>query len=519
MKLHQLLSGIVSGYVTKLIQLAVSLLLVPFLLREDVLGLDGYGRAFTMSSVVGLLPLFTEGLGFSFIRGVSRAVDRLDGRGPGEVLGAGLKILGTACAAAVAATLALSPIVLPLVGLDRSRDVVVAFALASLLYWVENVFQLLRAPLMARGAITFVNGVGAAEVTLRALAYLGIFTLWPATLTTYFAIHLSVALLRGLAQLLYLASRWPGDLRGWRHGSWTMGRASIRQSWPITAQIGCDVLVHRLPTILANRLLGPEASGLVALAVNTIRGYVLQSLLAVLQPIAVPLASRLDPRQLSPGRRELLWHLEGIYVLVSGFLVTSALVCMPDLIRGWLGATYAALVTPAQAMLVASGIELAFNARLSLLIGQGLLGSAIPGLLFAALVSVFVSSFFIAGPGSWQLAVLGVALYFPISCSLGIDAAFRRQLATGALAARPRFKPLSFLIGVGAVAWLLAPNAAGEGLASLGLRIAANSIALLLFAHLLLLPLSRVAFTLRTLRYSLNSRILADPPDAGSKPS
>lgn len=519
LKLHQLVSGIASGYVTKLVQLVVSLTLVPFFLREDVLGLDGYGRAFTIGALVGFLPLLTEGLAFSFIRSVSRSLDHPDDDPrPSEVLGAGLKILGSACAAAVASTLALSPIVLPLVGLDPSRDVVIALTLAGLLYWVENVFQLPRTPLMARGAITFVNGTGAAEVILRALAYLGIFTLWPATLAAYFAIQLVFTLLRGLAQLLYLVSHWPDDFRGWWRAPWASGRASIRESWPIAAQTACNVLVLKLPIVLANRLLGPEASGLVSLAVNTIRLYVIQSLFAVLQPIAVPLASRLDPRRLSPNRGELLWRLEAVYVFVSGLLVTSTVVCMPDLIRLWLGASYDTLVLPAQAMLVACGFEMAFNGRLSLLIGQGLLGSAIPGLLLAAVVSLSVAAFSLAGPASWQLAVLGVALYFPLSTSLGIDPAFRRKLVTGAGAERPHSRPLLFLIGGGAVAWVLSPHAAGEGLAAAGTRFAVNAIALLALAHFLLLPVPRVLATLRTLRHSLDRSILAEPPDAGPTP-
>src|SRR5262245_58317993 len=117
MKLHQLVSGIASGYVTKGIQLVVSLIMVPFFLREEVLGLDGYGRAFTISALVGFLPLFTDGLSFALIRSVSRALDQSGGGAIAEVLGAGIKIMSASSGAVAGAMVALSAILLPLAGL------------------------------------------------------------------------------------------------------------------------------------------------------------------------------------------------------------------------------------------------------------------------------------------------------------------------------------------------------------------------------------------------------------------
>ena len=52
-----------------LVVLVASLLLVPFFLQDSVLGLDGYGRAFTIVALVGFLPMLTEGLAYSFTRG------------------------------------------------------------------------------------------------------------------------------------------------------------------------------------------------------------------------------------------------------------------------------------------------------------------------------------------------------------------------------------------------------------------------------------------------------------------
>jgi hypothetical protein len=75
-----------------------------------------------------------------------------------------------------------------------------------------------------------------------------------------------------------------------------------------------------------------------------------------------------------------------------------------------------------------------------------------------------------------------------------------------------------FLIVASAIAWALAPRAAGEGLAEVGFRTALNTVALSVLAHFLLLPVPQVVATLRILRHSLDRSILAEPPESGSMP-
>jgi O-antigen/teichoic acid export membrane protein len=511
LKLQQIVSGIASGYVTKLAQLVVSLMLVPFFLRDDVLGLEGFGRTNTIIAVIAFLPLLTDGLASSFMRSVSRSLDRSeDGLRTSDVLGAGFKILGSACGLAIGLLMALSPFVLSMVGLEPSRHVA-ALALAGAAFWVENICIVARTPLVGRGQISVVNATCAAEVMLRAVAYLAVFTAWPATLVGYFAIQLAFVLLRTLVLLFFLATRWPDDLRGWWRAPWAAGRASVREAWSITTQMGFDVIAHRVPIVVVNRFLGPEASGLAALAVNTIRMYVLHSLFAVLQPIAVPLAARIDPRRISPGRRELLWRLEAVFVFVSGLLVTSFVAAMSYLIPLWLGPSYTVVILPVQAMLLACVIEIAFNGRLSLLFGNGLLGAAVPGYVAAAAVSLTASTVAAVVYGSWQLAVFGVALYFPLATSLGTDRAFRRHLLTEP--ERPRSHPLAFLVLGTGVAWALS-TWTGDGLAAAVAGVAIQAVAMAVLAHFLLLPLPAAYATLRTLRNSLDRSILAEP-DAG----
>jgi len=511
LKLRQLVTGIAAGYASKGVQLVASLLLVPFFLREEVLGLDGYGRAFTVSALIGLLPLLTGGLSFSLIRSISRALDAGEGETrPHEALGAGIKILGGACAVALVGTLLVGPWVLPGVGLEPSRDVWGALAISGLLYWLENAFGLVRAPLLARGAITFVNATGAAEVLGRSLCYFVVFSIWPATLTLFFAIQLVFVGLRGLAQLVFLWRQWPDNLRGALRAPVSAGADAVRRSWPITTQIGTMTLVHRLPVILSNALLGPEASGLAALALITVRGYVLQTLFAVVQPIAVPLASRLDPRQLTPHRRALLWKLEAVYIFVSGLLVATGVACMPELIGLWLGEGYAPVVLAAQAVLLSCSVEVAFNGRLSLLIGQGLLGRALPGILAGTGVVVAASAFAVASLGSWQLAVLAVVLYFPLTMGLGVDVAYRSTLLAREEAEHPRSRPLLFLLAAGAVAWALSAPELGRGLLPMLGRVLADAVAVALLGHLLLLSLGETLATLRTLGRSLDRSIVGE---------
>ena len=102
MKLRQLAAGIATGYVAKVVQFIAAVALVPFLLRPEILSLEGYGRAFTLIAFMGAGTLITVGVRLSFERSISKAVGS-DPHGStgqvGSLIGSGTALLLLLCAA------------------------------------------------------------------------------------------------------------------------------------------------------------------------------------------------------------------------------------------------------------------------------------------------------------------------------------------------------------------------------------------------------------------------------------
>lgn len=523
MKIRDLLSGIASGYLTKAIQLVISLALVPFLLRDDVLGLEDFGRASAILAAVQLLTLCTDGMRLSFTRAVAQAVGQPGGAAsPGAALGSGSKVLALTCAALAGAIgLAAGP-VLRFLSIDASPDNVRALWLTAALFFAENSFNLLQVPLMTRGAISYVNYCLTAETLLRAGGLWLALTLRPHSLSLYFAVFLAAALARHAVFALRLLRSSPQDLRGAARARIAVALPALRYSMPLTAHWGTTILIQRAPIVIASQFLGAEASGLIAIAITTIRGYFLQILFSVLQPIELPVGSLLDPRKLSAAARATLWDLEGIYVLSVTGLIACASSVAPELLRLWLGPGYAALALPSQIVLLGCGVELSLSLRRSIVTGQGLLGASVHRYAIAGaltLVACLVSAIWLE---RWEPMVASVGIFLVLANSWAIAAPFRR--AFGALAGPhwlriPLFATAASAIALGLSA-LFGSDASYSGL----LALPATALLVALLAQFALIPLDRALATLRRLR-ALGDRSLlapdAAPPDTrkGSCPA
>jgi O-antigen/teichoic acid export membrane protein len=515
-RIGQLLSGIASGYFTRGIQFVATILLVPFLLRDDVLGLDGYGNVFTMLGIIALFRFSVDGLRVSFTRDISMAMGEREGGSPGATLGTRIKIMFLICTAIVVAVWLAAPVILPIVGIAPDSYALGGLRFAALIFWAENALHLFRVPLIVRGSISFVNFCGAAEVTLRAVTYFLLFSVSEASLMKYFLIQAAFVLARNLAFVVHLAYFSRDDLRGFFRAPWRPSRKSVGYAVPIATVQVTNELVERLPVILASTFLGAEASGLVALVLNTTRRYVRQILFSVLQPIAVPIAARLDPRRLSPSALGTLWNVEALYTLCTALVICSGIVCMPELITIWLGADYAVIVTVTQVLLAASACEIAFRFRQSILLGQGLLGSAVPAIVGIGLLSIAGIALGILVWNSWQGMIVVVAIFLIASNVIGIGRAFWREFADDAPIQPPRYEMVSFLAVATTLALALSHWRLADG--SLGgvLAVVIAGLTTLVAAHLLLLPVSEAFTTLTKLRRSLHRDIFASEHTGGT---
>lgn len=508
MKVRQVVSGVASGYLTKAIQFVAALAVVPFLLRSSVLGLAGYGTAFTLVAFSNFIGLLTDGPRKSFTRSISQAIGEhpaAAGCTPGAALRAGTRILFWLCSIAVLILLAFESPLLALMGLAKTPDAVAAYRLAVGLFWAENSFFLFRVPLLARGALPFVNYCTAFEVIGRSATFFLYFERFPASLTSYLLITVLFVVIRNLAFLGYLVARWPSDVMQRASAPPSLVRASLLYSGPISVVSMVTTLVNRLPILLAHSFLGATESGLIALVVNTIRSYVVQILFSVLDPIAVPIASRVNIGTLSAEARRLLSELEAVYVLAIGLVIGTGIAVMPQLVTLWLGPQYLSIVRPTQFLLLGCSCEIAFSIRLSLVVGQGHLAKSVPRVLVAGVVGVSGVVLGAAWLHDWVAMVIGVAVFPMVSELFGTSVVFERAFR-GTIARR--------FSGLRMASFLLAAELAGGLISaitvslpqSLGLMLLSILITLTL-AHVILIPMPTALHTLRTLRRSLDRSV------------
>jgi hypothetical protein len=429
-KLKQLTAGIATGYVVTGVQFLAAMVLVPFLLRRDILGVEGYGRAFTLIAFMGAGAVITVGVRLSFERSISKAVGSdPDGtqRQVGSLIGSGTILLFALCAVIGLPALIWETALLDLVRLPLESDYRVAFRLAVVWMTVENALFLLRSPLMARGAISYINCVMMGEVLLRTAV---LFLLLPSTeavFISYFAVHLAARILHFAGFIGWSLTHAPADFRGLTRVSVQGIKETVLYSRSITLAEGASFLVRRGPLLLASRYLAPAEVGFVALVVNTIQNYVLTVLFAVVRPLALPIAARFDPRRLTATARKFFFDLEGLYCAGVFLVVAEAIVLAPDLIRLWLGEGYGAIVLPAQVILGGCAVEITYAIRRSLLIGQGLLPEAVSRILALAMVTICVVWIGITVGDRWELAVFATAGYLVLTNLFGIGSVWSKH--------------------------------------------------------------------------------------------
>ena len=506
MKLRQLAAGVATGYVTKAVQFVATMALVPFLLRPEILGVDDYGRAYTLIAFMGLGSVLTAGIRLSFVRSVSRDLGaQLEGGGHqiGRLIGSGTAVLLVICGVISAIGLVFEVGILGGVRFPDSDEYRVAWRLALVWMTAENALFLFRSPLMARGAISFVNYVVMAEVALRLVTLVVLLPRTAHPFAVYFAAHALFCTLRSLAFVAWSLVRFPDDLRGLAQVRFESIRETLLYSTSITLAHTASFLVLRAPVMLASRYLGATEAGFIAIVINTIQNYVQQMLLAVVQPIAVPIAARFDPRRISAAARSFFYDLEGLYC-ASVIVVTSLLtVVAPDLVLIWLGPGYEPIVLPAQVILAGCAVEIAYAVRRSLLIGQGLLQHAIFRILAMAIVTTLAVSFCIIVQGEWAPAAFVTGGYLIVSNVLGIGSIWSRHFAVDEERSRGRRRFAAFLPALAAA--IAGSLFAGELDWRIDVALAGTALAWsVLCVQLLVMPVRRIGTTLQRLRLSMD---------------
>lgn len=427
MNIKQILSGVVSGYLTKVVQLVASVAIVPFLLAPDVLGVEDYGRAFTILGAVSVIGIAVAGIHLSADRAISQAVGRAaadGGRGVALMLGSGTKVLVLVNLAVVIPLIVFEEAIFSALGIPNDGRYAGAVAAAAAIAFGENALYLLRAPLIARGDMAFVNVVGMLEIAARTVTLFALFSRSRGSVVALLGIQAFFTISR---QIAYAFRLEPADLSGFWRAPIASAAATIRYAGPVTLAEGSIIAVRNVPVMVASRFLGATEAGYVAVVANTLQGYFQQIFYSVVQPIALPIASRFALSESNSPRRRGFMDLEAIYVLVVAIVFGQMIYWMPVVIPLWLGGEFAEIVLATQIMLAGTGIQTIAILRRSVLIGQGVIADAVPVIVASALVSTLLVVVGVVVFQSWLAAILFSVLYLFSASGFGVDRVFVRS--------------------------------------------------------------------------------------------
>ncbi|MBW2495779.1 MAG: hypothetical protein JRF61_00780, partial [Deltaproteobacteria bacterium] len=259
---------------------------------------------------------------------------------------------------------------------------------------------------------------------------------------------------------------------------------------------------------VANRILGSDAAGLLAVVLNTSNVYVRRILLSVVEPVLVPLGARIDIQALSARARSALADLDGTFA----FLITVGTVCVsaltPVLVQVWLGPVIAIHALEFQILVLAVGFQISFAWKRSFLVGKGhaarLAWVSLPIALLAAGGSLASAM----GLGAWQGIVLFVAGYFFVSSVLAVGLPFEQIFSTLPRGRTLRFAVCTILGGSGGI--LVSRIVSLDAVAISALALVCALLTSVALCHLLVLPAPRVLVSVRTLLAGGNRRVVED---------
>lgn len=424
MNLNQLATGVFSGYATKAIQLIASLVLVPFLLDREILGVEDYGRAFAILGVTGIFSFVVVGFHFSAERMIARSVGETGSSGSLstiDLLGSATKVLLLTSVAYLAPLFFFESRILNWLGIPLEPRYHIALLAAGSISLLENGLYLFRVPLIARGDIAFVNLVGMLEITCRTLIVFLVFSSTDATIATLLIIQATFTLARQTAFILRLDSSERSRLL---RAPLSHSIETLRYARLISVVEGSTLFVRNIPVIVASRCLGPTEAGFVAIVANTIQGYILQTFLAVFQPLAIPLAARLRFSEMNQSRRTQFLEIESLYVLAIALLFGQAIIWTPHLIPIWLGAGFEEITLPTQIMIAGCGLQTSSLIRRAMLIAHGELSRTIITVATSAIVSTILMVIGVVWFDSWFAAIVFSATHIAASNALGFDRVF-----------------------------------------------------------------------------------------------
>jgi hypothetical protein len=509
LRLVDLLRGAIAGYVLKAVQTLAALAVLPFLVDDRVLGLEGYGRAFSLLSATVVMSVFTDGFKVALSRSIAQGINRGDGSA-GQALGGGTRLLAASSLVVAAILFVYRDALLEAMGLPIDTAHRTAFAAAASMIVIAESGHGVLALLLVRGRLDLVNTIQAIEVIARNAFFVVYYQHHEATVANFVGAFAVGALLRTSAYFVYAGSRLRADFTG-------AGRGRMRDVIPV---LGYSVSVSlatiyyffffRLSVPAVNAVLGGQAAGSLALTLSIADTYLRGALLSVVEPAVVPMAARLRVEDL---RGRIRISIERVESLLRGacWVATAALAAgAPFAIDLWLGRELMSIALGTQIMIAAIGVQLSLTVKRSLAIG---LGSAAELAIVAtpvgvlAFVGVVVSAWYFR---SVDGVVLSIAAFCAVSDAVGATRAYAALFGEKDPVAPVRTLLLAAVVYVPAV--VLGAVCALHGFLVVAAAIVASTLWAAGIVHCYVLPIRECLRTLKQLRRNASRDLF---PSAG----
>jgi len=400
--------------------------MVPFLLQDKILGLNGYGEIFTLIAILVLMSLILDGIKLSQSRFISKSLDTHEHTS--QVLGSSIKLV-LFITSLIGSIISFFPTTLTdLAGLPQRDDIIFSLYAICLIFILENTFYSFESILHALGRTYLINFISGIEVIGRNLVIVVYFIFFDVNILIWFIAQLSFVAMRIIIYFFVIFNIRRNLLKGFLTADIRSSFKILRYSLPASGRALSEALIYRASIIVSSHFLGPEAAGAVSLVVGTIRNYMVQSLFSIFRPMMIPLMSRINLENLNKEQQQKIIFLSGLYTAIVFFTGFLSIAIMPELVKLWLGVSFYYLAPVIQLIVLSCILELSASIKNSLLISHGDVKAFVTldvPLAFLCFLGILTGAVYF----SWHLIIISVATYGILSGGILIDYIFHKNMS------------------------------------------------------------------------------------------
>lgn len=321
--IKELIVGASSGYFLKILQTLCSLLILPFILSDDNLGLKHYGWLVSLLVIQAFMSMVLDGWRLN--------ISKFIGENKGNISILLPRIL-------ILTFIQIVPLILLVVIFSEEliEFLAVGAEYSSAIYLITGIvlIEQLSFPFEAAHHAQLktwrVNLISTLEVLVRTVSIFSIFIMYEASISTYLYIWFFSRLFNFTLLLYSTNTMYVFNFKGLLNN---IPFRLVTESLPLTFKGLSSFLILRGSIIYANKYIGGEASAIVSIIITTIRNYFFQAFVSVMRAMIIPVSSSLLINEITGKRKEkikaILFIFQFIVMLTMLLMALSVDVWMP----------------------------------------------------------------------------------------------------------------------------------------------------------------------------------------------